>query len=381
MIRNGQRSHVHLQKEGKMAYEIDFVGVGDECKKDADAIALRWKDLFGNYKIAVYDGGLQAHGEKLEQHLNQYYFDKDDEKVIDYVICSHSDSDHTSGLKNILDKFEVQALYMNRPWLYVDDIWDKVKDGRITKDSLIRRLRDEYPYINDLEEIAQDKGIPIYEAFQGTVIDGKLRILSPSKEFYLELLVESSKTPLINESADNAFSRFLKNAFQYVKNLIETWSSEKLRENVSTTPENEMSVVIYGEMDDNFLLTGDAGIRALDKSITYSENIGKEIKDNVGFIQVPHHGGRHNVSPSILNRLIGDIVEEGETTGKTAFVSVASGSDHPLQMVVNAFTRRGVSVYKTKGNIIHHHRNMPDRPGWTAIKPLEFEQKVEEWED
>ena len=148
-----------------------------------------------------------------------------------------------------------------------------------------------------------------------------------------------------------------------------------------TTPENEMSVVIYGEMDDNFLLTGDAGIRALDKSITYSENIGKEIKDNVGFIQVPHHGGRHNVSPSILNRLIGDVVEEGETTGKTAFVSVASGSDHPLQMVVNAFTRRGVSVYKTKGNIIHHHRNMPDRPGWTAIKPLEFEQKVEEWED
>ena len=73
-----------------MAYEIDFVGVGDECKKDADAIALRWKDLFGNYKIAVYDGGLQAHGEKLEQHLNQYYFDEDTEKVIDYVICSHS---------------------------------------------------------------------------------------------------------------------------------------------------------------------------------------------------------------------------------------------------------------------------------------------------
>lgn len=114
MTRKGQRNHVHLQKEGKMAYEIDFVGVGDECKKDADAIALRWKDLFGNYKIAVYDGGLQAHGEKLEQHLNQYYFDKDAEKVIDYVICSHSDSDHTSGLKNILDKFEVQALYMNQ---------------------------------------------------------------------------------------------------------------------------------------------------------------------------------------------------------------------------------------------------------------------------
>lgn len=372
---------MHLQKEGKMAYEIDFVGVGDECKKDADAIALRWKDGIGNYKIAVYDGGLQAHGEKLEQLLNQYYFDDGTEKIIDYVICSHSDSDHTSGLKNILDKFEVQVLYMNRPWLYVDDIWDKVNDGRTTKDSLIRRLRDEYQYINDLEEIAQDKGIPIYEAFQGTLIDDKLRILSPSKEFYLELLVESSKTPLTNESDKSTFSGFLKNTFQHMKNLIETWNSEKLRENVSTTAENEMSVVIYGEIDDNFLLTGDAGIRALDKSIKYSETIGKNIKENVNFIQVPHHGGRHNVSPSILNRLIGNVVEEGKTTGKSAFVSVANGSDHPLQMVVNAFIRRGVKVYKTKGNIIHHHRNMPNRLGWTALKSLEFEQKVEEWED
>ena len=247
-----------------------------------------------------------------------------------------------------------------------------MNDGRITKESLIRRLKKEYKYICDLEEIAQDKGIPIYEAFQGTVIEGKLRILSPNKEFYLELLVESSKTPLENSSTDNAFAKFLRSAVQYVKNLIETWNSEELRENVSTTAENEMSVIIYGEMDDNFLLTGDAGIRALDKSITYSEEIGKEIKDNVSFIQIPHHGGRHNVSPSILNRLIGDIVEEGVTIGKTAFVSVASGSDHPLQMVVNAFTRRGVSVYKTKGNIIHHHRKMPDRPGWTSLKPLEF---------
>ena len=105
------------------------------------------------------------------------------------------------------------------------------------------------------------------------------------------------------------------------------------------------------------------------------------LKDNVGFIQVPHHGGRHNISPSILNRLIGDVVEEGETTGKTAFVSVANSSDHPLQMVVNAFTRRGVRVYQTKGNIIHHHRDMPNRLGWTTLEPLGFEQKVEAWDD
>ena len=44
------------------------------------------------------------------------------------------------------------------------------------------------------------------------------------------------------------------------------------------------------------------------------------------FLQIPHHGGRHNVSPSILDRLIGEIVDEDETIGKTAFVSVVSSS-------------------------------------------------------
>lgn len=364
-----------------MAYEIDFINVGDECKKDADAISIRWKDSLDNYKIVIYDGGLQTHGEKLEQHLNQYYFDKNSKKIIDSVVCSHSDLDHVSGLKNVLEKFEVKALYMNRPWLYVDDIWDKVDDGRITKDSLVERLKKSYKYICDLEEIAQEKDIPIYEAFQGTVIEEKLTILSPSKQFYLDLLCDSTKTPLdSNQAGNDSFGKFFKRAFQYVKSLIESWDNEKLRENISTTAENEMSVVIYGDIDDKFLLTGDAGIRALDESIRYSIDIGKAIKDKVNFFQVPHHGGRHNISPSILNRLIGDIVEEGVIRDKVAFVSVAKESDHPLQMVVNAFTRRGVKVYKTDGNTIRHSNNMPNREGWISLKKLEFTEEVEDWE-
>lgn len=366
-----------------MAYEIDFVGVGEEVKKDADAIAIRWEDEPGRYKVIVYDGGVQAHGEKLVQHLKEYYFNDSDEMVIDCVICSHSDLDHTSGLKSILEEFEVKKLYMNRPWLYVEDIWDYVNDGRITKESLTRRLKEQYKYICDLEEIATEKGIDIFEAFQGEVVEEKLKILSPSKEFYFDLMIESNKTPLeVNSVTESAITRFAKSIVQYVKNLIETWKGEELRENVVTSAENEMSVVILGKMDEeNFLLTGDAGVRALDKAILYADENAESIKETVKFIQIPHHGGRHNVSPSILNRLIGEIVEEGTTIGKTAFVSAAKDSDHPLQMVVNAFTRRGVKVYKTDGNIIHHHKNMPERNGWVSLNKLEFEEKVEEWEE
>ena len=184
--------------------------------------------------------------------------------------------------------------------------------------------------------------------------------MSPSKDFYLELMIESNKTPLEKSNvSESAVRKIVNGLVQYVKNLIESWQDEKLREDVETTSENEMSVVVLGKMDEeNFLLTGDAGIRALDSAIVYAEEKDEAIKDTVNFLQIPHHGGRRNVSPSILDRLIGEIVDEDKTIGKTAYVSVAKDSDHPLQMVVNALTRRGVKVYKTEGNIIHHHKNI-----------------------
>ena len=173
----------------------------------------------------------------------------------------------------------------------------------------------------------------------------------------------------------------LKRTFDKIMNtLIESWSQEKLRENVTTTAENEMSVVILGQVDeDKFLLTGDAGLRSLKKAIEYAESISISIKDDVNFYQIPHHGGRHNISSSLLNSMIGEIVDENETNGKRAFVSAGKNSNHPLKMVVNAFTRRGVEVYKTDGGIVHHQMNMPDRIGWTSAIKLNLNTRVEEW--
>ena len=109
-----------------MSYEIDFIGVGSEVKQDADAFCFRWVDSYGKdgnplYKIGVFDGGFESHGKAMAQHLNKYYFDDANgektrnEKVIDFVFVSHADQDHVSGLKEILEEFNVKALYMNRP--------------------------------------------------------------------------------------------------------------------------------------------------------------------------------------------------------------------------------------------------------------------------
>ena len=380
-----------------MAYEIDYIGVkADKATKDADAICLRWKTgiaLNGMpiYKVGVIDGGVEAHGNAMIAHMNQYYFDdaegvkSKEKKTIDFVVVTHPDQDHAIGLKQVLKAFDVKKIYMNRPWLYVDELFDKVNDGRITKQSLRKRLRNNYETIADIENIAEENKIPIYEAFEGTYVENEILILSPEKQFYLDLLVESEKTPLQEQAAfnqDGLFGRIANAVKAYIVNKFEDWDIETLRENEETSAENETSVVLRGLVEgDGFLLTGDAGIRALNKAIDYMEQIGEDVISEISFYQIPHHGGRHNVSPSLLDRMVGQRVKKGATRNKTAYASVAEGSDHPLKMVTNAYIRRGVSTYETNGNTICHHCGQMPKRGWTQLKMIEFADYVEEWDD
>lgn len=368
-----------------MGYEINFIGISEETK-DSDAIALRWKNEDGSYTIGIYDGGNQKYGEELGVFLDKYFLNEE-KKNIDFVICSHSDMDHTSGLKYILENYQVDKLYMNRPWNYVKELFPYVDDGRITEDSLNKRLHDSYSYISELEIMAKEKNIPIYDAFQGTLINDYFCILSPSKKFYLDLVKESEKTPLEESTKmtkDSLFSR----AKKYLNNVFENWNIETLKEDVSTSAENEMSVICLGgsfDTDDKecFLLTGDAGIRDLTEAIKYSDK-GKEfsLKNNVNFIQIPHHGGRHNISPSLLNKLLGPKITENSNRTKTAFCSVGKNSDHPLKMVENAFIRRGCKVFKTNGKTICHHVKINfNRDGWGPVQQEQFSNYVESWED
>ena len=364
-----------------MPYEIDFIGLNKETK-DATAICMRWKNWDGSYTVGVFDGGFTEYGEQMKKIMDQYYFDGVEGGHIDFVICSHPHKDHVPGLKTILENFDVDALYVNRPWQHIDALYERVKDGRITKKSLEERLREEYSDLADLENTAIEQGVPIYDVFEGDVIEGKLTVLSPSEDFYLDLLAESRKTPVMESAAQDSLLHSLHALAEKAVNFIkETWGKDALKENVTTEPDNETSTVILGAMEEEyFLLTGDVGIRGLRCAIDYADSVNINLQDNVTVIEIPHHGGRHNVSPSILNDLVGEIVEKGTTTSKSAYACTGKGTDHPRQMVVNAFIRRGVKVYTTDGQTIHHKRGkMPNREGWTPVTNLDFKEDVEDW--
>jgi len=98
--------------------------------------------------------------------------------------------------------------------------------------------------------------------------------------------------------------------------------------------------------------------------------------------QIPHHGGRHNVSPSILNELVGPKATVNTTPTKIAIVSVSKNSDHPRKMVVNAYLRRSAKVYEARDKVLRHHNGaMPERAGWTPAERLRFSEQVEEWDE
>lgn len=361
-------------------YEIDFLPVGNGSS--GDAIAVRY-GIAPNYKIMVVDGGTKESGITLVNHIQKYY----KTNRVDYVVNTHPDKDHASGLTEVLENLEVGELWIHRPWRYIKNIVQYVdnsqtpflRDKRTTIESIKRRFEEEYyRYARELEKIAEQKDIP-KEPYKGAQI-GDFYVLSPNKEWHLfNLIPNSNKTQEIaTEDSKSVWDSMKKILF----NIKEKLGAETLRDNGVTSRENESSVILYANFEryryGGILLTGDAGNEALQNAYDYACEREVDISHNLQFIQIPHHGSRRNVSPIILNQIIGEI---GEKDSITAFVSAGKNDEkHPRRVVTNAFIRRGCKVVATQGSTKHHYRNMPEREGWTTAESIPFYDEVESYD-
>ena len=357
-------------------YEIDFLDV--ESKKSGDAIPLRYR-INGIKRIHITDGGFQETGDKVVQHVKRYY---DDPNTIDAVIVSHPDGDHAGGLRKVLETFNVSELWMLRPWLYVDELIHRFT--RFSNvENLIRRLKEVYPNIAALEEIAKSRGIPIYEPFQGARI-GEFIVLAPTKERYLDLVVESEKTPEAARAAEESVQSMFANLghlFEKVVSFIRAAWGEETFSSEETSPENEMSVIQYANLcGDKILLTADVGRGALTEAANYAPWAGL-ILPGIDRFQVPHHGSRRNVSTEILDRWLGERLPEKLADGAEKFTAITSASkedkDHPRKAVIRACIHRGARVISNEGQDIYIFRNAPDRR-WGPLQPLPYPEEQEE---
>lgn len=353
-----------------MGYEIDFLSVGES---NGDAICIRYGSLATGYTIHVVDGGYTDTGDTIIDHVRRYFGNPN---YIDHVVLSHADNDHVAGLLTVLENFDVGHLWMNRPWLYAAEIIGDFH-GKYTVAGLQKAIKDAYPLLVELERLAFNQGTQVHEAFAFAQI-GQFTVLAPSRERYLRLIPEFNRTPASYAKPIKGFAGRLVEAAKALLHYFETWGDEQLEENSpACTAANESSLVQLGQIDGRaLLLTADVGPDGLMEAADNVELMA--VPAPLAFVQVPHHGSRRNVTPSILDRWLGGPVAEGTMRG-TAFCSVGSNKpDYPRKRVQNAFLRRGYGVISTRDRWISHYFNISPKPGAVTVGPEPFVSVYEE---
>lgn len=351
-----------------MAYEVDFLPVGDSY---GDAIVIRYGNADRGYFLHLVDGGRTDTADIIIEHLQKYYAGY----YINHMVLSHADNDHACGLIGVMKAVQVKHLWMNRPWLYADQILHHFH-GNFTLQGLIDDIKARHPYLVELEELALEQGTVIHEVFQGVNI-GAFTVLAPSKQRYIDSIPDFEKTPTTYRTEDVSESRFglLKSLIEAAKRWVEEdWDVETLAHNVTTSASNESCVVQYASLDGKgILLTADVGPIGLSEAADYAEMLSLE---RPKFVQMPHHGSRHNVTPAVLDTWLGPRQPKGTFVG-TAFCSIgANKPDYPRGQVKNAFMRRGFKVYTNRNGWISHHEDA-GRPGVVPATAEDFADKVE----
>jgi beta-lactamase superfamily II metal-dependent hydrolase len=351
--------------------EVDFLAAGDS---NADAICIMYGDDKSRF-VHVVDGAYSDMSANIVNHIRTHY---GKHFHINHMVVSHADNDHAAGLVGVMEHMEVKNLWMNRPWLYVDEVIHNFH-GNFIRQGLIDEMRKKHSCLVRLEELAKQNGTPVHEVFQGAQI-GQFWVLAPSRDRYIRLIPDMDKTPTSYATEASTLGGFFTKAVRAVQNWIEeTWDVETLSNtpNPPTSASNESSVVQLGVVDGKtILLTGDVGPEGLNEAADFAETQG--LLTYPTCVQVPHHGSRRNVTPNVLDRWLGPSVPEGITVG-SAYCSVGKAqNDYPRKQTSNAFLRRGYPVHVTRGTGKYFYHGCDLRSGWSHSHPVPFSTKVEE---
>ncbi|WP_342710043.1 hypothetical protein AAFG13_37630 [Bradyrhizobium sp. B124] len=359
-------------KERALPYEIDFLRPGDSS---GDAIIMRWGETKdGPFYINIIDGGFTDTGDQIIEHVEKHYAKS---AKIANVVLSHADNDHAPGLIKVLEhsNFTISNLWMNKPWDYVDEVIDSFH-GAYTREGLIKKMREMHPYLVEMEKIANKRGITINAPLQGAKI-GPFTVLAPSRQRYIKLIPDLDKTPTSYASASKGvLGSLFKAAADVTEKVLESLGYETLDDNPpATTASNETSVVQWACFGDKrILLTADVGPEGLAEAADYAEQISLQIQPTLA--QIPHHGSRRNVTPTVLNRWLGKYPAEHRGH---AIASVGKNADiYPRRKVANAFTRRGYEVYATHDGWINFVHEYDRRSGMKDADVIPFSPDVED---
>lgn len=362
-----------------MKFEVDFLPIGNSMCGDSFALRFGFLETGDpiDQTIVLIDGGFTDDAQTIKDHFQRWYgHDK-----IDLIVSTHPDQDHINGLAGVIETMNVGKLWMHLPWEHSEAL-EETKKANFSVSRLHKKLAKSLSKTEELAETATRNNVHIIEPFAAETEfntgHGKITVVAPSRDYYESLLpqfLDWQPKHRKAESRPSSLGRTLDTVANFAK---ETLHIETLQDKGETSPQNNSSVVALIEHgNEKFLFTGDAGIDALELACQELEYIGHP-PGSYTVVQIPHHGSRHNVGPTILSRLLGDKLSGSDSQRGHAYVSAAKDcEDHPKKNVMNAFKRRGYPVTSTEGSGKVFHNLGANRPGWSKSTPHPLYAEVE----
>jgi beta-lactamase superfamily II metal-dependent hydrolase len=358
-----------------MSVEIEFLAVGDESS-GGDAAIIALTPAYAPRKIIVVDGGYQRNGEEIVTKIHEWY----GTNTVDLVVSTHPDQDHISGLLTVIERMNVRELWMHLPWNHSAEL-ASLRRYSFKSDRLSAVAEASLTQASSLEDLARSRGIPIFEPFAGrTTADGRFTILGPDESFYREQLALMPDTSSAFSSIASKLADAARNVVRFVEDLV----TDNLSDSETTSPRNNTSAIsLVRDPESNYaaLLTADAGIAALERVVPLLRQAGFH-PGGLNLIQVPHHGSRHNVGPTVLNDLLGPTgIDGGRGHAVVSVPAKNPKGHHPSKRVTNAFRRRGYPVTATQGSGfggVFFSSPRVQRPGYSTATPLPFFHQIEE---
>lgn len=205
----------------------------DPSKNNGDCILIDTGS-----ELVVYDCGCEEHAQRVLNYMQQRGYQQVK------VVLSHNDADHFDGIPYLIERGAVSAVYTLLLLKYKDELLNRIGDGRLTRDSIARRIEEIYANIYSLSG-----SVTLKDMFEDTYVASGVTIFGPDKDYALDAVAKR----IDGRDSDNIDKETIVNA-------------------VST----QLSVAYVGN---KLLLTGDSSFPAVENAVRTHNAI-----------QLPHHG-------------------------------------------------------------------------------------------
>lgn len=153
-------------------------------------------------ELVLYDCGCKDYADYVINYMKENGY----EKV--KIVLSHNDDDHFKGIPILIEKGKVSEITTVLLLKYVDELLDKIDDGRKNRESLKKQIIEKYDNIKELS------GSNLQDAFVHTRIADEIEISGPGKEYILDAAAKGLDTTesdtIDGETITNATSIHLK---------------------------------------------------------------------------------------------------------------------------------------------------------------------------